>query len=70
MHHKPKTNRVFISLLLAMTLAAAALILSIPALFDSPGAGQLWLAAVLGVLTAALAAAVIVLRPQRRSTGA
>lgn len=68
MHKKP--NRVFISLLLAMSLAAAALILNIPALFDSPEPGQLWLAAVLGILTAALGAAVLLLRPQRLSNGA
>ena len=68
--HK-KSNRVFISILLAMSLAAAALILNIPALFDSPGPGQLWLAAVLGILTAALGTAVMLLRPQRRGhTGA
>lgn len=68
MHKKP--NRVFISLLLAMSLAAAALILNIPALLDSPEPGQLWLAAVLGILTAALGAAVLRLRSQRLSNGA
>ncbi|MER2134471.1 MAG: hypothetical protein ABS910_07310 [Arthrobacter sp.] len=67
MHNK--SNWVFISLLLAMSLAAAALVLSIPALFDSPGPGQLWLAAVLGVLTAALGTAVMLLRPQLRGNG-
>jgi len=64
-----KLNRVVISLLLAMSLAAAALVLSIPALFDSPGPGQVWLAAVLGVLTAALGTAVLILRPDRRGNG-
>ena len=67
MHNK--LNRVVISLLLAMSLAAAALVLSIPALFDSPGPGQVWLAAVLGVLTAALGTAVLILRPDRRGNG-
>ena len=68
MHTKP--NRIFIGLLLAMSLAAAALILSIPTLFDSPVPGQLWLAAVLGILTAALGTAVLLLRPKRRGNGA
>lgn len=65
-----KSNRVFISLLLAMALAAAALILNLPALFDSPGPGQLWLTAVLGILTAVLGTAVFLLRPQRRGRDA
>ncbi len=68
MHNK--SNRVFIGLLLVMSLAAAALVLTIPALFGSPGPGQVWLAAVLGVLTAVLGTAVLLLRPQRRSNGA
>ena len=68
MHHK--SNQAFIILLAAMSLSAAALILSIPALFGTPDAGQLWLAAVLGILTAALGAAVLLLRPQRRGNGA
>ena len=68
MHNK--SNWVFISLLLAMSLAAAALVLSIPALFGSPGPGQLWLATGLGLLTAALGTAVMLLRPQRRGNGA
>lgn len=67
MHTKP--NRIFIGLLLAMSLAAAALILSIPSLFGSPEPGQLWLAAGLGLLTAALGTAVLLLRPQRRGSG-
>ena len=67
--HK-KSNRVFISLLLAMSLAAAALILSIPALFDSREPDQLWLAAVLGILTTVLGTSVMLLRPQRRGNGA
>ena len=66
MHNK--SNWVFISLLLAMSLAAAALVLSIPALFGSPEPGQLWLAAVLAILTAVLGTAVLLLRPQRRGT--
>ena len=68
MHHK--SNQAFIILLAAMSLSAAALILSIPALFGTPDAGQLWLAAVLGILTAALGTAVLFLRPQRRGNGA
>lgn len=63
-----KSTRVFLGLLLAMSLAAAALILSIPALFDSPDHGQVSHAAVLGVLTAALGTAILLLRPQRRKT--
>lgn len=65
-----KPNWIFISLLLAMSLAAAALVLSIPALFGSPGPRQLWLTAGLGILTAALGTAVMLLRPQRRANGA
>ena len=68
MHTKP--NRIFIGLLLAMSLAAAALVLSVPPLFGSPGPGQLWLAAGLGLLTAALGTSVMLLRPQRRGNGA
>ncbi|MBF4992711.1 hypothetical protein ITX31_01110 [Arthrobacter gandavensis] len=67
MHNKP--NRLFIGLLLALSLAAAALVLSIPGLFGSPGPGQVWLAAVLGVLTAGLGTAVLLVRPQRRGNG-
>ena len=68
MQNKP--NRIFIGLLLAMSLAAAALVLSIPALFGSPEPEQLWLAAVLAILTAVLGTAVLLLRPQRRGNGA
>ena len=67
MQNKP--NWVFITLLLTMSLAAAALVLSIPALFGSPEPGQLWLAAGLGLLTAALGTGVMLLRPQRRGNG-
>jgi len=64
MHNQ--SNRVFIGLLLAMSLAAAALVLSIPALFGSPSPGRVWIAGVLGVVTAALGITVLLLRPQRR----
>lgn len=67
MHNR--SNRVVIGLLLAMSLTAAALVLSIPALFGSPTLGQVWAAGMLGVLTAALGTAVLLLRPpQRRAT--
>lgn len=68
MQNKP--NRIFIGLLLTMSLAAAALVLNIPALFGSPEPGQLWLTAGLGLLTAALGTSVMLLRPQRRANGA
>jgi len=65
-----KSRRIFIIVLAAMSLAATALILSLPALFGAPEPGQVWLAAALGLLTAVLATAVLLLRPQRRDSGA
>lgn len=60
-----KTNRVLLGLLIAMALAAAALVLTIPALFGPHEPHQFWLTAVLGGITAVLGIALILLRPRR-----
>ena len=67
-----KTDRVFLGLLIAMVLAASVLILTIPALFGSHEPHQFWLTAALGILTAILGVALILLRPpaNRNNTNA
>ena len=59
-----KTNGVLLGLLIALALAASALILTLPALFDSPEPHQVWLTAILGGLTALLGIALIGRRPR------
>ncbi|MGO1193585.1 MAG: hypothetical protein ACTMHH_06895 [Nesterenkonia sp.] len=61
-----KSNRVLAGLLLGFALAASALILSIPALFDAPKPSQIWLTAVFGGLTAGLGAALVLMRRSQR----
>ncbi|THJ68557.1 hypothetical protein E8P82_01190 [Arthrobacter echini] len=62
-----RTPRVFIGLLIAMALMAAALILSLPALFGPYEPHQFWITVALGSITAVLGIAVILLRPSKRT---
>ncbi len=61
------TNRLFFGIFIAMALAAAALILSIPPLFSLHEQYRLWLTLVLGGLTVALGVAVVLMRPSNRN---
>lgn len=52
---KKKPQALFLTFLIGMIVAATALILSIPPLFDPGGSNQMWITGVLGFLTLALA---------------
>ncbi len=63
MNRRP--SRLFLGSLIGFAVAAAVLILTIPALFGPHEAYQVWLTACLGGLSLALGALVISLRPPR-----
>lgn len=51
---KKKPQALFLTFFIGMVVAASALILSIPPLFDPDGSNQMWVTGVLGFLTLAL----------------
>ncbi|GAB3534649.1 hypothetical protein GCM10027403_10920 [Arthrobacter tecti] len=61
------SNHRFLTILVAMALSAAALILSVPPLFEAHEPYQLWLTLTLAALTGALGAAVLVMRTRSRT---
>lgn len=60
------SNWVLAGLILGFGLAASALILSIPALFDAPSPLQMWLSSVFAGLTVGLGAALVLIRRRPR----
>lgn len=63
-----KTNRLFLVTLIVLALVGATLILSVPPLFSPHETYQLWLTLILGGLTMALGAVMIVMRPPRQKS--
>ncbi|NJC23401.1 hypothetical protein BJ994_002477 [Arthrobacter pigmenti] len=62
-----KSNRRFLTVLVAMAFTAAALILSVPPLFEAHEPYQLGLTLTLAALASALGAAVLVMRARNRA---
>lgn len=63
-----KNERFLIVLILALSVSAAVLMLTLPALFGAYATYQLWIAAVAGGLTVMFAAALVLVKPPRLST--
>lgn len=61
--------RARIVVIIGLSVSAAALILLIPPLFDSPSSTQVWAASILGVVAAGFGAGALALRPLRPATG-
>lgn len=58
-----KSNALFLTLLIAMALTAAGLILSIPPLFRSHEPHQVWITGILGCLALVFAVGTLFARP-------